>query len=360
LPPFPESEIPTQLIDYCKKPVQIWKEDLPKLIGPDRHTVEHTTNVINSFDGRFHSRPNYLKNIDIVGTNSGATDVSATDDYYKNLIKILKGTDKEVWCTNCAQEFERIAPIRENIAYQWAPEERRLRSERNLKSIRDTNINQYWRAYLKDPPTTTPLSLAINGGVSAYVVWNAIPRVVNAAGDPAFLVDWYTEDRVVDTNNFRSTFDMEPSMVDRNWETPYQVREYISFRRTEKPCPRKEGSVVQFTLPGYDTCVMRFHQADIDQAYGAPDNVEIYIDHRSDIHSWIETCQNQKGGACEWTTINQGRDQTVKGYDSTVINTYLFESDVPYDSDFTVKIDLRPAAVVAAEKEAEAAREAAL
>lgn len=41
---------------------------LPKLIGPDRSTVLHTTNTLNSFKAKVQPRPNYLTQLDIVGT----------------------------------------------------------------------------------------------------------------------------------------------------------------------------------------------------------------------------------------------------------------------------------------------------
>jgi hypothetical protein len=52
----------------CVVSPPIFKEKLPKLIGPDRDTVRHTTNTLISFDGDANTRPNYLKNIDVVGT----------------------------------------------------------------------------------------------------------------------------------------------------------------------------------------------------------------------------------------------------------------------------------------------------
>jgi hypothetical protein len=48
-------------------------------------------------------------------------------------------------------------------------------------------------------------------------------------------------------------------MQNRNWTTPFQVREKITERRYEKPCPEdtKKGKN-SYLLSGYDTCVMKF------------------------------------------------------------------------------------------------------
>jgi hypothetical protein len=43
---------------------------MPNFIGPDRGTVEHSKNVLSSFDGKTRVRPAYLNYIDIVGTQS--------------------------------------------------------------------------------------------------------------------------------------------------------------------------------------------------------------------------------------------------------------------------------------------------
>jgi len=100
--------------------------------------------VFESFDSSRVTRPDYLKNIDIVGTNSGASDVSATTDGYKQLKEAIKRNGKEIWCTLCGQEWERISPTKESEDYLWAPEERRLR-QTPLKSIREQTMSIYWR-----------------------------------------------------------------------------------------------------------------------------------------------------------------------------------------------------------------------
>lgn len=43
---------------------------MPKFIGPDRGTIEHTKNTLSSFTGKSKVRPSYLNYIDIVGTQS--------------------------------------------------------------------------------------------------------------------------------------------------------------------------------------------------------------------------------------------------------------------------------------------------
>jgi len=81
----------------------------------------------------------------------------------------------------------------------WAPVERRLRQEesRKLKSISTTNMNDYWREYFQYAPTTVPASLAVQAGVTTYVVQNAVPRFVSTAGDAQLLVDWHLDDRII-------------------------------------------------------------------------------------------------------------------------------------------------------------------
>lgn len=60
--------------------------NLPTIIGPDRATVLHTTNALNSFAGNVIARPDILQNIDIVGTQSHFTDITSSSDGYANLV----------------------------------------------------------------------------------------------------------------------------------------------------------------------------------------------------------------------------------------------------------------------------------
>jgi len=55
-----------------------YKPNLPKLIGPDRATVLHTTNTLSSFDGSENPRPSYLNWIDMVGTQSRGSDITSS------------------------------------------------------------------------------------------------------------------------------------------------------------------------------------------------------------------------------------------------------------------------------------------
>lgn len=102
----------------------------------------------------------------------------------------------------------------------------------------DIDMFDYWFAYNERLPTTTPASLALYAGVKGFVAEHAIPRFINTAGDLKTNVNWSVNDTLVDTNRFKSTFEREEKMVDRNWTTPFQVRETLRERRTEKACLR--------------------------------------------------------------------------------------------------------------------------
>lgn len=108
----------------------------------------------------------------------------------------------------CAQEWKRVATNIESTNYDWAPEERRLRSEHpELQSIDEVDTNEFWINYFKQPPTTTPASLALSAGVTAYVVEAAVPRFVSTVGDTQLNVDWHLNDRILDTNSYTKTFE---------------------------------------------------------------------------------------------------------------------------------------------------------
>lgn len=45
-------------------------------------------------------------------------------------------------------------------------------------------------------------------------------------------------------------------MQNRNWTTPFDVRNTLAERRNEKPC-QKTAIAMQYNLKAYDTCVIR-------------------------------------------------------------------------------------------------------
>ena len=82
------------------------KIEVPILIGPDRSTVQHSVNVLDSFNGELASvRPEYRLTIDIIGTQARLGDQTAVDEWYSE----LRGntTAYLVWCTMCSQEWYR-------------------------------------------------------------------------------------------------------------------------------------------------------------------------------------------------------------------------------------------------------------
>lgn len=56
--------------------------------------------------------------------------------------------------------------------------------------------------------------------------------------------------------------------------------------------------------------------------------------------SWLEECEihddEYKKDECHWEPIQVGIDLKVETHHAT-LKTYLFESDVPYNTEFTVK-----------------------
>ena len=72
--------------------------------------------------------------------------------------------------------------------------------------------------------------------------------------------------------------------------------------------------------------------------------VPVYIDHRSAMYSWVETCDSRR---CTWYQNQMGIAQVAKYYGElenpeeidteTLYTSYLFENNVPYKSDFTMR-----------------------
>ena len=82
----------------------------PSLIGPDRSTVQHTINTIDSYGPSLPTekravRPDYSEFIDILGTQARYADESASKGNYDYL---RGGQTMGVWCTLCSQEWDRM------------------------------------------------------------------------------------------------------------------------------------------------------------------------------------------------------------------------------------------------------------
>ena len=131
-------------------------------------------------------------------------------------------------------------------------------------------------------------------------------------------------------------------MQDRNWTIPFQPRNKFSQRRIEKPCPKFGDASDGRQLAPYDTCVLRFTKAD----YLSISNktVILYVNHRTMIHSWIETC-NVKDDSCKWAKVEQGTIYELV-YQPNIVTSFLFESDTPLFEDFTLTYTLGEKAAV--------------
>jgi hypothetical protein len=87
--------------------VPLYKSGLPLFVGPDRDTVLHTTNTLKSFSGSSIIRPEYLRNLNIVGTRSLASDVTSTTAGFESLNDAIEYSGKELWLTMGGQQWER-------------------------------------------------------------------------------------------------------------------------------------------------------------------------------------------------------------------------------------------------------------
>ena len=52
-------------------------------------------------------------------------------------------------------------------------------------------------------------------------------------------------------------------MVNRNWTTPFEPRETLRDRRTQKKCDVLEDD--EYLLNAYDTCAVRFKNTDFGE-----------------------------------------------------------------------------------------------
>ena len=111
------------------KQTETWKaltaETAPKVIGPDRAETLHTLNVLSSFEESVsYIRPDYIEQVDILGTQARYVDNTATETNY---LQLSKSGLRAAWCTMCSQEWYREVEAQLAIEEE---EDRRLRGPR--------------------------------------------------------------------------------------------------------------------------------------------------------------------------------------------------------------------------------------
>ncbi len=99
-----------------------------------------------------------------------------------------------------------------------------------------------------------------------------------------------------------------------------------------------DGNADDFVLQGYGSCALQFTQRQFDQSVNTdPDTgykqINLYVNHPTQMNSWIEVCQTVRDKLCETTKLQQGFDYQLVNNPNFEVR-YIFENDSPDDQIF--------------------------
>ena len=130
------------LVKIKASDVYLKKFTKPLLIGPDRSTVQHTINVLESYGPSLSTekrsvRGDYRSFVDLVGTQARYVDDSARS---ANYLTMTQGQTVGVWCTLCSQEWDRV--INQPLIQASTNAE-------ELRALRQTRVDYgFWARYM--------------------------------------------------------------------------------------------------------------------------------------------------------------------------------------------------------------------
>jgi len=215
----------------------------------------------------------------------------------------------------CSQEWEREAPL--------------IQRQEGGRLLFPNDFFENFSEYRdKAQP---PASQALLGNVSGYVAEAAVPRFVQGNGSIVNFRDWASGDRIVDTDDERSTFASSERMQDRDRTIPPGGLRYsLEQMRPLKFCPETTSDEDQDEddrkVSAYESCVFELTEADFRRAEHYNGYVDIYIDHKVELLGWIETCRVKEGGEC--ITVQLSRGEEYRFYNDPAFQIYfIFEND---------------------------------
>ena len=116
------------------------------------------------------------------------------------------------------------------------------------------------------------------------------------------------------------------------------VRKYSTQPAMQTLCTKKpDQNEDDFILKGYETCALQFSAKQFELSQNVDENgfkiITLYVNHPSEMLSWVETCQTVKDKVCETDLLQQGLDYSLVNNPNFEVR-YIFENDSPEDQTF--------------------------
>lgn len=98
------------------------------------------------------------------------------------------------------------------------------------------------------------------------------------------------------------------SVLERDKEVPLTgIRENFNEPAMQMLCTKQdEGVSTDFVLEGYQTCALQFSKRQFEQSINEEDGkkmITLYVNHPSQMNSWVETCQTVSKMICETVVL---------------------------------------------------------
>ena len=292
----------------------------PKLIGPDRATVQHTINLLESYSGaQDYIRPGYLDFVDIVGTQSRYNDKTAVRGSFRELTQDGTSTT-QVFCTMCSQEWYRQVnmPLAGEAPYNG----------------RQT-YTSFWEGYSKyRGEAQAPANQALLAGLTGYVAEAAVPRFIDRFGKQNTARMWNQNDLMVNIDDRKESLDETVETLNREEAVPASgLRTSFGQMVFSTACQSYGTEKDDRILEPYGVCAIEFTQEEFDLNRGNP--ITMYVDHPYSVYSFVETCETDFDQQCTTSVLEQGNEFTFYPSTDKVIRL-IFENDSEIDVIFTV------------------------
>lgn len=149
-----------------------------------------------------------------------------------------------------------------------------------------------------------------------------MPRFVNRNGNLVFGRNWALDDRMVNVDEDTDQWTQGDETVKvRDVSFPLVgERKRIDEIALQPMCQQLyDGELYDFIIRGYDSCALQFTQRQFNESiYEDEDGtklINVYINHPSEVNSWIETCTTINDRICETKVLQQGLDYQLTNDD---------------------------------------------
>ena len=162
--------------------------------------------------------------------------------------------------------------------------------------------SSFWEGYSKyRGEAQAPASQALLAGLTGFVAEAAVPRFVTKSGQKNSARSWNLLDLMVDIDDNKTTYEESTQTQNRQNGVPNSgIRDTYGEMVFSSKCPLYGGNDDDRSLIAYTHCAVEL--TPIEFRFNGNEPIELYINHPSQIYSFIETCEISGSLRC-WTDM---------------------------------------------------------